>query len=113
MSTANEWKLESDSEGQPHAPALLPTSNCPFKIQTTSPPCVQELPEEIFDIEGLEELSLAGNCLSELPTEIGRLTSLKRLQLAGGADDGSFQFVWWGGFPFGGEEGRAHAIYIK
>ncbi|GAX80553.1 hypothetical protein CEUSTIGMA_g7990.t1 [Chlamydomonas eustigma] len=42
-----------------------------------------QLTPEIFDIEGLEELSLAGNCLTSLPSEIGRLTSLKRLQLAG------------------------------
>ena len=43
----------------------------------------QVLPEEVFDIEGLQELSLAGNCLSEIPPAIGRLTSLRKLQLAG------------------------------
>ena len=44
---------------------------------------LDSLPPELFDLEGLEELSLAGNCLSSLPDEIGNLTSLKRLQLAG------------------------------
>jgi len=44
---------------------------------------LESLPPELFDLEGLEELSLAGNCLTSLPEDIGRLTSLKRLQLAG------------------------------
>jgi Leucine-rich repeat (LRR) protein len=44
---------------------------------------LSEVPPEIFDVKGLEELSLAGNRLKALPADIGRLTELRRLQLAG------------------------------
>ncbi|MEW5319309.1 MAG: hypothetical protein WDW38_010469 [Sanguina aurantia] len=44
---------------------------------------LQALPEEVWDIDGLEELSATGNCLASLPDSISRLTALKRLGLAG------------------------------
>lgn len=44
---------------------------------------LDSVPPEVFDLTGLEEVSLAGNQLFELPDGISRLTSLRRLQLAG------------------------------
>ena len=41
------------------------------------------IPRAIFDIEGLEELSLAGNELISLPPQLSNLRSLRRLQLSG------------------------------
>lgn len=41
------------------------------------------VPAEVWEIDGLEDLSLAGNLLTTLPPDIQRLTSLKRLQLSG------------------------------
>ena len=41
------------------------------------------IPQEVFEISGLEDLSLAGNEINFLPPEIGKLTSLRRLQLSG------------------------------
>jgi len=41
------------------------------------------IPEQVFDLMDLEELSLAGNTLTFLPPDIGRLKSLRRLQLSG------------------------------
>ena len=46
---------------------------------------LQEVPTEIFDLQNLTELSLAGNALSHLPAEISKLTRLQKLQLAGNA----------------------------
>lgn len=42
-----------------------------------------EVPSQVFELEELEELSLAGNMLQSLPPEIGKLKSLRRLQLSG------------------------------
>jgi hypothetical protein len=44
---------------------------------------LSRVPPQVFEIESLEELSLAGNQLTALPPELGRLTSLRRLQLSG------------------------------
>lgn len=44
---------------------------------------IEEVPEEVFDLVHLEELSLAGNNLAELPDAIGNLESLEKLQLSG------------------------------
>ena len=46
---------------------------------------LQKVPAEIFDLQNLTELSLAGNALSHLPIEISKLTRLQKLQLAGNA----------------------------
>ncbi|KAK9818883.1 hypothetical protein WJX74_007529 [Apatococcus lobatus] len=43
---------------------------------------LQRIPDSVWDLTGLEELSLHGNPLEELPEEVGRLTSLRRLQLS-------------------------------
>jgi Leucine-rich repeat (LRR) protein len=42
-----------------------------------------EIPQQVFELSELEELSLAGNKISFLPAEIGKLTLLERLQLSG------------------------------
>jgi len=44
---------------------------------------VEEVPEEVFNLIHLEELSLAGNNLTEIPDAIGNLESLEKLQLSG------------------------------
>eukprot|EP00889_Picochlorum_renovo_P003466 jgi/Picre1/30496/NNA_005860.t1 len=44
---------------------------------------LESIPEEVFDIECLTELSLAGNNLSSIPRGIGRLRNLEKLQLSG------------------------------
>ncbi|CAG9466477.1 unnamed protein product [Pedinophyceae sp. YPF-701] len=41
------------------------------------------VPEEVLEIKGLEDLSLAGNRITRLPDELCTLTSLRRLGLAG------------------------------
>ena len=41
------------------------------------------VPNEVFEIEDLIELSLAGNNLTALPDSFGKLTSLEKLQLSG------------------------------
>uniref|UniRef100_A0A061RCG5 Leucine rich repeat protein n=1 Tax=Tetraselmis sp. GSL018 TaxID=582737 RepID=A0A061RCG5_9CHLO len=42
-----------------------------------------DIPDEVFSLENLQELSLAGNRLQSLPPRIGELKSLQRLQLSG------------------------------
>jgi Leucine-rich repeat (LRR) protein len=44
---------------------------------------LSQLPQELFELTNLVELSLAGNQLTQLPPDIGRLSSLQRLVLAG------------------------------
>eukprot|EP00854_Cymbomonas_tetramitiformis_P002485 gene2485-3229_t len=42
-----------------------------------------ELPSELFELNELKELSLAGNYLTHLPEDLGRLTALEKLNIAG------------------------------
>ncbi|KAF8072363.1 PPOX1 [Scenedesmus sp. PABB004] len=42
-----------------------------------------EVPEAVFELTGLVELSLAGNQLTALPSAVSRLTNLRRLVVAG------------------------------
>eukprot|EP00897_Mesotaenium_endlicherianum_P006528 jgi/Mesen1/5903/ME000003S06934 len=42
-----------------------------------------EIPADVWRMEGLTDLALAGNLISELPPEIGHLKGLRRLGLAG------------------------------
>mmetsp|Transcript_25101 Transcript_25101/g.70117 ORF Transcript_25101/g.70117 Transcript_25101/m.70117 type:complete len:370 (-) Transcript_25101:2325-3434(-) len=42
-----------------------------------------EIPQEVFELNQLKELSLAGNQLTSIPPEIAMLQNLERLQVAG------------------------------
>ena len=44
---------------------------------------LEVVPDEVFELTDLVELSIAGNNLTALPEGIGRLTSLEKLQLSG------------------------------
>jgi hypothetical protein len=56
---------------------------CCFALQDLSDYQYSQLPDGVFDLTNLHELSLAGNQLQHLPSEISRLTALRRLVLAG------------------------------
>lgn len=52
-------------------------------LQDLSDCQLKQLPDGLFELTGLQELSLAGNQLQQLPADIAKLSCLHRLVLAG------------------------------
>lgn len=59
---------------------MLAQNSCKLDLSESS---LEAIPDGVFDLNGLEELSLAGNNIRELPDCFDCLPSLQRLNLAG------------------------------